>query len=80
MAGLEGDERHHTENQALIQPLQELLSSPAIALEQRVRIACSIGAVLGVLSATDFAFSAAEPDELAAMLRDAVAVLTGPRS
>ncbi|MFZ0042112.1 MAG: helix-turn-helix domain-containing protein, partial [Solirubrobacteraceae bacterium] len=79
MADLEDDERHHTENQAIIQPLQELLSSPEIALQQRVRIACSIGAVLGVLSAADFAFSDAEPDELAAMLRGAVDELTGPR-
>lgn len=46
---LEYDERHAAENDRLEQLMRGVLASPAIPLERRVRMVCSIGAVAAAL-------------------------------
>jgi AcrR family transcriptional regulator len=75
---LHRSERHRAENDDLEQRVSRLLASSDIPLERRVRMACSMGAVVGgLLGATD-AFDEVPPDELAALVRAAVGDLLSP--
>jgi AcrR family transcriptional regulator len=73
------DERHRAENEDILQKVGQLLGSPEIPLEQRVRIACSIGAVMSVVAGAGGPFAEVPPAELAELARAAVRDLTAPR-
>jgi len=68
---LADNEQHQAENEDIQQRIGRLLSSPEIPLTQRVRMAASIGALTGVVSAGG-AFGDVPPTELARILREAV--------
>jgi AcrR family transcriptional regulator len=72
---MEHDERNDAENEDILEQTAGLLESPEIPLAQRVRIASSIGAVLGVIAAAGYAFSDVPATELAKLLRAALADL-----
>jgi len=68
--------KHSEHNEAKHQDMQEqlrvMLSSPSLPLPLRVRMACSIGAVMGALMGTSAAFEDVPVQELAGLVRDAV--------
>jgi AcrR family transcriptional regulator len=66
------DERHVAENDDIQQRFRRILQSPAIPLEQRVRMACSIGAVMGALVGGEAVFGEVPMEELAELVRGAV--------
>jgi len=68
---LEHNERHQAENEDIQQQVGRLLTSPEIPLSQRVRMACSIGAVTGVIVSAGDAFADVPPIELAELVRRA---------
>jgi AcrR family transcriptional regulator len=74
---LAGNERHTAENEDLEQRFRRFLSNPEIPLEQRVRMACSIGAVLGALMGMTGMFGDVTTDELAQLVRAAAHDLLG---
>ena len=73
---LAADERHEAENEIMEERMRELLSNPQIPLDKRVRMACSLGAVIGPLLAADDvlggSFRGVPPRELAQLVREAV--------
>jgi AcrR family transcriptional regulator len=69
---LQNDERHRAENEDIEQQFRRILQSPDIQLEWRVRMACSISAVVGVLASGDAIFCDVPMDELAELVRVAV--------
>jgi len=74
------DERNQSENEDFQQRTQRLLRSPDVPLDQRVRIACSLGAALAGLVAPGEAFGQVPLDDLASHVRGAVAdILGAPR-
>ncbi len=75
LAALEDDERHRAANEDLQGRIRRLLASDGVPLAQRVRIACSIGALAGVLASEAGAFAEVPPAELADLVRAAVADL-----
>ncbi|HEX4431936.1 MAG TPA: TetR/AcrR family transcriptional regulator [Frankiaceae bacterium] len=74
---LEHSEHHDAEHEDLEQMLRRFLSDPSIPLAQRVRMACSFGAVIGVLIGD--MFGDASPPEVADLVRSAVHDLIEPR-
>ncbi len=66
------DERHRAENEDIEERLRAFLADAAIPLEQRVRMASSIGAILVPLMGLSGMFGDADPDEVAACARSAV--------
>jgi AcrR family transcriptional regulator len=74
---LAGNERHAAENDDLEQRFRKFLSNPEIPLPQRVRMACSIGAVLGALMGMTGLFGDVSTDELARLVREAAHDLLG---
>jgi hypothetical protein len=52
--------------------LRQVLADRALPLTLRVRMACSIGAVMGTLMGVGGAFGDVPTEELASLLRDAV--------
>ncbi len=76
---LQDNERHRAENEDIEQQFRRILQSPAIPLERRVRMACSIGAVVGTLASGEAVFGEVPMDELAELVRDAVRDLLGLR-
>ena len=74
------DERHQAENEDILQKVGELLESSEIPVEQRVRMACSIGAVMAVVAGAGGPFAEVPPAELAELARAAVSDLTAPRA
>jgi len=68
---LQFSERHAAENDDIEQQFRRILQSPAIPLEQRVRMACSIGAVVTALVGGETVFGEVPMDELAELVRDA---------
>jgi AcrR family transcriptional regulator len=72
------DERHVAENEDLQQRLTRLLASSDVPLAQRVRMACSIGAVMAVIGGHGGIFGDARPEELAELVRDAIRDLLVP--
>jgi AcrR family transcriptional regulator len=74
---LHNNERNRLENQDLEERLVRILSSPAIPLDQRVRMACSIGALTEVLGESLQSFADLPADELASVLREALSDVLG---
>ncbi len=72
------DERHVAENEDLQQRLTRLLASSDLALAQRVRMACSIGAVMAVIGGYGGVFGEVPPEKLSELVRDAVRDLLVP--
>src|SRR5579871_4362760 len=69
------NERHRAENDDLEQRLRRVLGNPAIPLAERVRMTCSVSAVLGgLLAGSDF-YGDAPEDAIAANVRSVVADL-----
>jgi AcrR family transcriptional regulator len=69
---LDHSERHQAENETVQNSVRDLLSNPDVPLDQRVRMAGSIGAVFtGLVDAGNF-FSDVPTDELAAQVRAVV--------
>jgi AcrR family transcriptional regulator len=68
---IQDDERHQAENEDLEQQMRALLSSPEIPLAQRVRMACSAGAVIVTLLGGGEMFGDVPANELAELVRDA---------
>jgi AcrR family transcriptional regulator len=71
------NERHRAENDDLEQRFRKFLSNPEIPLEQRVRMACSVGAVFGALMGMTGMFGDVSIDELAGLVRGAAHDLLG---
>jgi AcrR family transcriptional regulator len=76
-------ERHRAENDDMEDLFRRVLGSPAIPLEQRVRMACSLGAIVGTLATGDTLFRDVPIEELAefvrAAMRDLLRVQEPPR-
>jgi hypothetical protein len=79
LAELTDNDRHRAENDNIEQQFRRVLESPAIPLAQRVRMVCSLGAVVGALVGGDGLFRDVPIDELAELVRDAVGDLLGSR-
>jgi AcrR family transcriptional regulator len=74
---LEHSERHQADHDDLEAQMRRFLATPTIPLAQRVRMACSIGAVLSTLIGPGEAFADVPTSELAQLLRDAMRDLLG---
>ncbi len=74
---LQDNERHRAENEDIEQQFRRILQSPAIPLERRVRMACSISAVVGTLASGEAVFGEVPMAELAELVRGAVRDLLG---
>jgi AcrR family transcriptional regulator len=72
MEALQNSERHEAENDDIEQQFRRILQSPDIPLERRVRMACSIGAVVGALATGEAVFGDVPMEELAELVRSAV--------
>jgi AcrR family transcriptional regulator len=68
---LDFDERHDAENTDFEQQFRRLLSNPAIPLEARVRMACSVGSLFGLLMSFNGFFGEADAAEVAGLVRAA---------
>lgn len=72
---------HGEHNDAAHEDMEEkmraVLGNPAIPVATRVRMACSLGAVMGVLMGAGEAFNEVSTDELVAEIRSAVRGLLG---
>jgi len=67
-----GDELHPHDPEA---HLRRLLADPAVPVRERVRLACSMGAIMGSLILADDLFTDLSADELSEILREVVRVL-----
>jgi AcrR family transcriptional regulator len=74
---LQHNEHNEAEHQDMQEQLQRVLGSPAVPLELRVRMACSMGAVMGAVMESGEAFADVGTDELAVLVRGAVRDLMG---
>jgi AcrR family transcriptional regulator len=74
---LTNNERHQAENDDIEQQFRRVLESPDIPLAQRVRMACSIGAVVGALVGGEGLFGDVSIEEVAELVREAVRDLLG---
>jgi AcrR family transcriptional regulator len=74
---IQGHAHNDAQHQDMEQQLRVFLANPAVPLALRVRMACSIGAVLGALMGAGGAFGDVPPDQLAGLVRDAVHDLMG---
>ena len=74
---LEHSERHQAEHDDIVVQLRRFLASPAIPLPQRVRMACSIGAVMSIMIGAGDAFGDVPTTTLTQLLRDAMRDLLG---
>lgn len=72
---LASDQRHQQENEDLEQRVMRILSSPAIPLRERVRIAAIFGVIVEVLVQGAPAFENVPADQLAALVRETIANL-----
>ena len=66
------DERHRAATEDFEERFRRFLGNPAIPLAQRVRMACSIGAVMSALMAAGAVFGDEPPDRIADLVRAAV--------
>jgi len=69
IGALHANERNRLENELLEQRLLRILSSPAIPLDQRVRMSSSIGVITELFGDSGFAFVDVPPEELIALTR-----------
>ncbi|HLH14978.1 MAG TPA: helix-turn-helix domain-containing protein [Solirubrobacteraceae bacterium] len=74
---LSDNERHRAENDDIEQQFRRLLASPAIPLDRRVRMACSISAIVGTLATGETVFGDVPIAELAEQVRSTVRDLLG---
>jgi AcrR family transcriptional regulator len=65
-------EKHDAEHDDIQEKFRTVLADPAIALRDRVRMACSFGAVFAGLFMSGDAFDGTTDQELGAMVRDVV--------
>lgn len=72
---LSRSERNRQENEDLEARFARILASPAIPLRERVRMAAIVGVITEVFVESGAAFGDAAPDQLAALVRDAIADL-----
>ncbi|HEY3977270.1 MAG TPA: helix-turn-helix domain-containing protein [Streptosporangiaceae bacterium] len=72
LAALQDTEHHRAEHEDLEGLLRQFLASPDIPLAQRVRMGCSIGAVMGTLISGSEAFGDVPVADLAQPVRDAM--------
>jgi AcrR family transcriptional regulator len=68
---------HEAEHADMGDRIRAVLRDPAIAVEQRLRMACAMGAVMGGLVLAGDAFADVSSDDLSAMLRGAIRDLFG---
>jgi AcrR family transcriptional regulator len=71
---------HHDEHEDIQQRLQQALADPSLPLRDRVRMACSLGAVFGPLLMAGSAFDNVPGAELGSLVRDAVRDVVADRS
>jgi AcrR family transcriptional regulator len=76
---LEQSDHHKEEHDDLEHQLRRFLVDPRVPLRQRVRMACSIGAVFGALIGAGEAFADVTNVELAALVRESVRDLLGSK-
>lgn len=69
---------HQQENEDLVQRLRHLLTDTSVPMRQRVRLACSIGAIMSGLVLAGDVFSDVRTADMSQLLREAVADLLGP--
>jgi AcrR family transcriptional regulator len=69
---------HDDEHEDIQQRLRRALADPSLPLRDRVRMACSMGALFGGLLMAGDAFADVPSGELGALVRDAVRDLTAP--
>jgi AcrR family transcriptional regulator len=72
------DERHQAENQDLLERFARLFANPEIPLSDRVRMACSLGAVVAGLIDAGERFGDVEPHELIELVRSSVHAMLRP--
>ena len=77
---LEDNERHEAENEDMEERFRRFLANPAIPLEQRVRMACSVGAVFAALIGAGGIFGDIPTSRLAELVRQAAHDLLGPNA
>ena len=71
---------HDDEHEDIQQRYREALTDPSLSLHDRVRMACSLGAVFGGLLMAGHAFDNVSDAELGAQIRDAVRDIVADRS
>jgi AcrR family transcriptional regulator len=72
------EQSHEEQHADLQEKIQRLLANPDLPLVQRVRLGCTMAAVMGGIFATTEAFADVETDELREALRNVVHDLVGP--
>jgi hypothetical protein len=77
---LTNNERHRAENDDIEQQFRRVLQSPNIPLPQRVRMVCSLGAVVSVLVGAEGLFGDVPMPELAELVRAAARDLLGAQT
>ena len=68
---------HDDEHEDIQQRFRQALADPSLSLRDRVRMACSLGAVLGGLLMAGDAFDNVSSGELGSLVRDAVRDVVG---
>jgi hypothetical protein len=71
-AAIVDNERHRAENEDIEERFRRILADRSIPLAQRVRMACTIGAVFSALMGAGAMFGDASTDEVAGYVREAV--------
>jgi AcrR family transcriptional regulator len=79
LQALENSEHHEAEHEDLAEQMRQFFANTAIPVAQRVRMACSIGAVMGPLMGAGEVFADIPTSQLSALVRDAVHDLLGSR-
>jgi hypothetical protein len=69
---LTNNERHRAENDDIEQLFRRVLQSPAIPLAKRVRMVCSVSAIVGALVGAEGLLGDVPIDELAGLVREAM--------
>lgn len=72
MEKLHRDEAHEAAHDDLLVRLRGVFTDPVLPIRDRVKMACSIGAVFSVLTLTGEAFDATSPEELGSYVRGAI--------
>ncbi len=74
---LADNERHQAENEDMEERFRRILTTPSVPLEQRVRMACSVGAVFAALMGAGGIFGDVPTSRLAELVRQAAHDLLG---
>jgi AcrR family transcriptional regulator len=74
---LTNNERHRAENDDIEQLFRRVLQSPAIPLAKRVRMVCSLSAIVGALVGAEGLLGDVPIDELAELVREAMRDMLG---